>query len=141
MNFIEAISSGFRNYVNFSDRAVRSEYWYWTLFVTIVGVVLGGIDQGLNPGVGIGAFSIVNGLVTLALILPGLAVSVRRLHDIDRTGWWLLLSFTVIGVLVLIYWACQRGTPGPNRFGPDPMPALGMGSARWGHRNETSFFL
>jgi uncharacterized membrane protein YhaH (DUF805 family) len=130
MNFIEAISSGFRNYVNFSDRAVRSEYWYWTLFVTIVGVVLGGIDQWLNPGVGIGAFSIVNGLVTLALFLPGLAVSVRRLHDIDRTGWWLLVSFTVIGVLVLIYWACQRGTPGPNRFGPDPMPALGMGSAR-----------
>ena len=130
MNFIEAISSGFRNYVNFSGRAVRSEYWYWTLFVTIVVVVLGGIDQRLNPGVGIGAFSIVNGLVSLALILPGLAVSVRRLHDIDRTGWWLLLSFTVIGVLLLIYWACQRGTPGPNRFGPDPMPALGMGSAR-----------
>jgi uncharacterized membrane protein YhaH (DUF805 family) len=123
MNFFEAISSGFRNYVNFSGRAVRSEYWYWTLFVTIVMFVLGIIDQSLNPGVGIGAFSIVNAIVSLALILPGIAVSVRRLHDIDRTGWWLLLSFTVIGVLILIYWACLRGTLGQNRFGPDPMPA------------------
>jgi uncharacterized membrane protein YhaH (DUF805 family) len=123
MNFFEAISSGFRNYVNFSGRAVRSEYWYWTLFVTIVMFVLGVIDQSLNPGVGIGAFSIVNAIVSLALILPGIAVSVRRLHDIDRTGWWLLLSFTVIGVLILIYWACLRGTLGQNRFGPDPMPA------------------
>jgi uncharacterized membrane protein YhaH (DUF805 family) len=123
MNFLEAISSGFRNYVNFSGRAIRSEYWYWTLFVTIVVVVLGIIDQRLNPGAGLGAFSIVNTLVSLALILPGVAVSVRRLHDIDRTGWWLLLGFTVIGALVLIYWACQRGTLGPNRFGSDPMPA------------------
>jgi uncharacterized membrane protein YhaH (DUF805 family) len=124
MTFFEAISSGFRNYVNFSDRAVRSEYWYWTLFVTIVVVVLGVIDQLLNPGAQMSAFSAVNAIISLALILPGIAVSVRRLHDIDRTGWWLLLGFTVIGAFVLIYWACQRGTPGPNRFGPDPMPAL-----------------
>ena len=98
--------------------------------MTVLVGVLGVIDERLNPGVGLGAFSIVNMLVSLALILPGVAVSVRRLHDIDRTGWWILLGFTVIGALVLIYWACQRGTPGPNRFGPDPMPALGMGSAR-----------
>ena len=78
-----------------------------------------------------GAFSVLNTIVSLALILPGIAVSVRRLHDIDRTGWWVLLGFIpVIGTLWLIYWACQPGTSGPNRFGPDPMPALGMGSAR-----------
>jgi len=130
MNFFEAVSSGFRNYVNFSGRAVRSEYWYWTLFVTIVVVVFGVIDELLYPGAEMGAFSIVNMLVSLALILPGIAVSVRRLHDIDRTGWWLLLGFTIIGAFVLIYWACQRGTLGQNRFGPDPMPALGMGSVR-----------
>ena len=122
MNFIEAVKSGFRNYVNFSGRAIRSEYWYWTLFVTIVVVAFGLIDQKLNPGASMGAFSVVNLLVSLALILPGLAVSIRRLHDIDRTGWWTLIGLTVIGVLVLIYWACLRGTVGPNRFGPDPMP-------------------
>jgi uncharacterized membrane protein YhaH (DUF805 family) len=53
--------------------------------------------------------------------LPGLAVWVRRLHDIDRTGWWLLIVFTVIGIILLVAWACTRGTPGPNRFGPDPL--------------------
>jgi uncharacterized membrane protein YhaH (DUF805 family) len=131
MNFLEAVKSGFSNYVNFSGRAVRSEFWYWTLFTIVLVGVLGVIDQMLNPGVRMGAFSILNGLVSLALILPGLAVSIRRLHDIDRTGWWVLLSFIpIIGILVLIYWACQPGTSGPNRFGPDPMPALSGGSGR-----------
>jgi uncharacterized membrane protein YhaH (DUF805 family) len=60
-------------------------------------------------------------LATLATLLPTLAVSARRLHDIDRSGWWALLIFTVIGYIVLIYWACLRGTVGANRFGPDPL--------------------
>jgi uncharacterized membrane protein YhaH (DUF805 family) len=115
MNLFEAVSSGFRNYVNFSGRAVRSEYWYWTLFVTIVVVVFGVIDELLYPGAQMGAFSVVNMIISLAVILPGLAVSIRRLHDIDRTGWWLLLGLTIIGAFVLIYWACQRGTFGQNR--------------------------
>jgi uncharacterized membrane protein YhaH (DUF805 family) len=123
MNFFEAISSGFRNYFNFSGRAIRSEYWYWTLFATIVSVVINVLDLVLNPGDQMGLSSAINGLVSIALFIPGLAVSVRRLHDIDRTGWWLLLGLTIIGIFVLIYWACLRGTPGPNRFGPDPMPA------------------
>ena len=55
------------------------------------------------------------------LLLPGLAVSARRFHDIDRTFWWVLLTFTVVGVVLLLYWACVRGTVGPNRFGPDPL--------------------
>jgi uncharacterized membrane protein YhaH (DUF805 family) len=130
MNVLEAISSGFRNYVNFSGRAIRSEYWYWTLFVIIVVGVFGVVDELLYPGVQMGAFSVVNMIVSLGLVLPGLAVSVRRLHDIDRTGWWLLLGFTVIGAFVLIYWACQRGTLGPNRFGPDPMPVSETGPVR-----------
>ncbi len=67
------------------------------------------------------AVSPLNSLVSLALFLPGLAVSVRRLHDLDRTGWWLLLVFTVIGVILLLVWDCMKGTPGPNRFGPDPL--------------------
>jgi uncharacterized membrane protein YhaH (DUF805 family) len=118
MNFVDAISSGFRNYANFSGRAVRSEYWYWYLFVAIVLIVLGAIDERLYPGpLEIGPFSYVYMAVMLALILPSLAVSVRRLHDIDRTGWWVLIGATVIGTLVLIYWACLPGTPGSNRFG------------------------
>jgi uncharacterized membrane protein YhaH (DUF805 family) len=60
-------------------------------------------------------------LASLATLLPTLAVSARRLHDIDRSGWWTLLIFTVIGYIVLIYWACLRGTVGANRFGSDPL--------------------
>ena len=130
MNFIEAVTSGFRNCVNFSGRAIRSEFWYWNLFATVVVVVFGVIDERLYPGEQMGAFSVVTGVVSLAFILPSLAVMVRRLHDIDRTGWWVLLEFTVLGVFVLLYWACQRGTPGQNRFGPDPMPVSGLAAVR-----------
>ena len=118
MNFVEAISSCFRNYANFSGRAVRSEYWYWYLFVAVVLIVFGAIDESLYPGpLEMGPFSFVAIAVVLALILPSLAVSVRRLHDIDRTGWWVLIWATAIGTLVLIYWACLPGTSGSNRFG------------------------
>ena len=123
MSFLEAISSGFRNYVNFSGRAIRSEFWYWALFCAVVSVVLGLIDRRFNPGTQVGTFSFLSAIVWLALFLPSLAISVRRLHDIDRTGWWVLLDLTAIGSLVLIYWACLRGTVGANRFGPDPTPA------------------
>ena len=114
MNFAEAISSGFSKYVQFGGRASRSEYWYWTLFVIIATIVANIIDATLGMG-------IVSTIVGLGLLLPGLAVSARRLHDIDRTFWWVLLAFTIIGTLVLIYWACLRGTAGPNRFGADPL--------------------
>ena len=89
MGFGEAISSGFRNYVGFSGRAARSEYWYWFLFSVICQVVGDIIDSVL-----IGSQTPVLGaLVGLALLLPGIAVSIRRLHDLDRTGWFLLLVF------------------------------------------------
>jgi uncharacterized membrane protein YhaH (DUF805 family) len=117
MTFVQAISSCFRNYAIFAGRAVRSEFWYWYLFVGIVLIVFDGIDQWLYPGVSMGPFSFVNMAAGLALILPSLAVSARRLHDIDRTGWWILIGATVVGTIVLIYWACLPGTPGPNRFG------------------------
>lgn len=121
MNFGEAIASGFRNYVGFDGRAPRSEYWFWVLFVILVSIATGIIDAILF---GTGGVSPTNALASLALFLPGLAVGIRRLHDIDRTGWWMLLVITVIGALVLLVFACQRGTPGPNRFGPDPLERM-----------------
>jgi uncharacterized membrane protein YhaH (DUF805 family) len=114
MNFGQAISSGFSNYVNFSGRACRSAFWYWALFGALVGLVA----QFVDAFIGVPATNI---LVSLGLFLPGLTVSVRRLHDIDRTGWWLLLLFTVIGIFVLLYWDCVKGTAGPNRYGPDSL--------------------
>ncbi len=117
MGFTEAIRSGFSNYVNFSGRAPRSEYWYWALFAFLVSIGADIIDFILFQG----ANTPISYLVSLALLLPGVAVSVRRLHDIDRTGWWLLIVFTVIGIFVLLYWDCVKGTTGPNRFGDDPL--------------------
>ena len=120
MNFTQAISSGFNNYVNFAGRAARSEFWYWALFAALASLAGELIDLALFTS---STFTPVQTLVGLALFLPGLAVSVRRLHDLDRTGWWLLLIFTVIGIIVLLVWDCMRGTVGPNRFGPDPLAA------------------
>jgi uncharacterized membrane protein YhaH (DUF805 family) len=116
MNFVGAVSSCFSKYVQFEGRASRSEYWYWTLFSVVVSILANIIDAMA----GMGVFS---AIVGLALLLPGLAVCSRRLHDIDRTFWWFLLGFTIIGGLILLFWACERGTPGANRFGSDPLGA------------------
>jgi uncharacterized membrane protein YhaH (DUF805 family) len=114
MNFVDAVKSGFGNYVGFSGRAARSEYWFWTLFTFIAYIVAGIIDFYVGLG-------FVGMVVSLALLLPSIAVAIRRLHDLDRTGWWLLLAFTGIGAIVLLVWDCMKGTTGPNRFGTDPL--------------------
>jgi uncharacterized membrane protein YhaH (DUF805 family) len=113
MNFGQAIQAGFRHYLNFAGRARRSEYWYWMLFATLVQLA-----ADLLSGSGESLASLV---VTLIVLLPSLAIGVRRLHDIDKSGWFLLLWFIpLIGWVVLIVWACRPGTAGPNRFGADP---------------------
>jgi uncharacterized membrane protein YhaH (DUF805 family) len=121
MNFGQAIKSGFSNYVTFSGRAARSEFWYWTLFVVLVTMAAGILDRGLFDFDEASTTGVFGPLVSLIFFLPGLAVSVRRLHDLDRSGWWLLLVLTMIGVILLIIWDCIKGTTGPNRFGPDPL--------------------
>ena len=116
MNFQEAVVTVFRNYANFKGRAPRSEYWWFALFSFLVSGVLTAID-------GSGMMSAVWSLVVL---LPTLAVGARRLHDTDRSGWWLLIALIpLIGLLVLIWFFVTRGTAGPNRFGNDPLGASG----------------
>ncbi len=122
MGFGDAITSVLRNYITFTGRAPRSEYWFWVLFVLIVSIVASILDAAIFPwsSVGSGPVSLI---VTFGLLLPNISVSIRRLHDIDRTGWWLLIGLIpLIGIIVLLVWACTKGTPGPNRFGPDPLP-------------------
>ena len=117
MGIQEAVSTCLSKYVDFQGRAKRPEYWWWVLFVVIVSVILR-ILAGIMFGMDSGAGGLLSGLFSLATLLPGLAVSVRRLHDTDRSGWWLLIGFIpVIGALVLIYFMVQPGTLGPNRFG------------------------
>jgi uncharacterized membrane protein YhaH (DUF805 family) len=125
MGFGQAISSGFSNYVNFSDRACRSEFWFWMLAYYIGLAVVAVIDYGVL------GTSAISGLYMLAVFLPTLAVGIRRLHDLDRTGWWILLGLIpLIGPIILIVWFCSRGTAGPNRFGPDPLGAIAASMPR-----------
>jgi len=117
MGFGQAVASAFANYFNFSGRSRRSEYWYFSLFLVILAIAAILIDTfvlGYAYPDTIGPAYIV---YALAVIIPSLSVSVRRLHDIGRTGWWLLLYFTVVGGILLIVWACLRGEPGPNKYG------------------------
>jgi uncharacterized membrane protein YhaH (DUF805 family) len=118
MNLMQAVSVGFRDYFKFGGRSIRSEYWYWTLFTIIIGVILTVIDFMFFPNNSIQPLSTIFDVLT---IIPSIAVSMRRLHDIGRTGLWLLLACTVIGIAVLIYWFCLRGTVGENQYGDDPL--------------------
>lgn len=130
MTFLEAVKSAYRNYFRFSGRAVRSEYWWYFLFNIAVAAVIALVEGGTSSVSGPGGVSasynagLFGSLWSLANLVPGLAVGVRRLHDTDRSGWWLLIAFVpLIGALLLIYWLASRGTPGGNRFGADPMGA------------------
>ena len=119
MGFVDAVRTCLNKYATFAGRASRPEYWYFVLFNLLVSLV-GTIVEELSGGLG-AVLGFVYALVALMLILPTLAVGARRLHDIGRTGWWLLLSFVpVIGQLVLLFWAIQRGNEGTNAYGPQP---------------------
>lgn len=154
-----------KRYADFNGRSTRREFWMWVLFLIIVTTVLSILDGMLGLGgrnsytattlngpgnIGYSYIAATRGgwltmLFSLTVLIPNLALSVRRLHDIDRSGWWILTPiaayglslgfmgghFFIIGAammflvpvaaIVLLVWFCMRGTPGPNRFGPDPL--------------------
>jgi uncharacterized membrane protein YhaH (DUF805 family) len=118
ISFTNAISLGFNRYLKFSGRSTRAEYWWFRLFVLIGSVAFSiiGTSAGL-PGV-------LEVVWWIATLMPSLAVGVRRLHDINRTGWWLLLMFAIlIGEIVLLLWAVKRSDDGTNSYGPKPWTA------------------
>ena len=113
-----------RKYADFTGRAQRAEYWFFTLFYLLFFLALSLVDgaAGLfNAAYGLG---LLGGLFALAMILPSIAVSVRRLHDTSRSGWWLLISLIpLIGGIVLLVFVCLDSTPGTNAYGPNPKEA------------------
>jgi uncharacterized membrane protein YhaH (DUF805 family) len=114
MSFNDAVTNCLiNNYMNFSGRASRSEYWFWTLFTFLVSFVSGIID-GFMFGSELGDPLWISNIIGVAIFLPGLAVIVRRLHDGGRSGWWFLLSFTIIGIIPLIIWMIMEGQDHPN---------------------------
>ena len=110
-------------YAQFSGRARRREYWMFFLFnllVTVALLIVDAITGTLTPS-GLGLLS---GLYTLAVLVPGIAVSIRRLHDTDRSGWWLLIGLVPLLGIVLLVFMCFDGTPGDNQYGASPKAAV-----------------
>ena len=120
MGFKEAVISCYRdNYAGFSGRASRSEYWFFVLSYVLLAMVLGLLGVLLGGKM---MFAICLGLFLLAVLLPSLAAQVRRLHDTNASGWWVLLAFIpYVGGVIMLVWCCLPGTKGQNRFGLDPL--------------------
>ena len=150
MDFKTAVTTNFSKYATFTGRARRSEYWFFVLFNVLVSIALGvvslflaipfaGLAAGLGAGIlGAGAgflvsyfgiFVLLSGLYGLAVIIPTVAVTVRRLHDLNATGWFVLIFFLLSFIPILgffvaigqIVWYAQKGTGGENKYGPDPV--------------------
>jgi len=109
----------FKKYAEFKGRSTRSEYWYFVLFNIIVSMVLG-LIEGIM-GLGEDNLDVLSGLYSLVVLVPSLAIGVRRLHDTNRTGWWLFLVLVpIVGWIALLVFFVQDSTSGDNLYGPNP---------------------
>jgi uncharacterized membrane protein YhaH (DUF805 family) len=118
-NVEQAVRIGFSKFADFSGRSSRPEYWYFMLPIIVLMFVTNLVDSIL-----LGGMPALSLIVALATLVPTLSASARRLHDTNRSGWWLLVALVpVVGAFVVIYLCCQPGTEGPNNFGPEPSPA------------------
>lgn len=120
--FGQAVKSCFNQYCGFKGRASRAEFWWFALFTAIVGLVLGFVDGLLFTSTENAFFALLgfSGLFRLGVFLPALAVTARRLHDTDKSGWWMLLYLTIIGGIVVFIFTLLRGNEGSNKYGEDP---------------------
>ncbi|MDG1438016.1 MAG: DUF805 domain-containing protein [Emcibacteraceae bacterium] len=111
MNPMEAVSNVLSNFATFKGRACRSEFWWWWLFTVIIGVIIAsGGEMNLYL------------IYWLIIFIPNLAVTVRRHHDGNRSGWFILIGIIpIIGGLILLFLYASKGTDGPNQYGPDPL--------------------
>ena len=113
MDFVSSVKRNMTTaaYAQFEGRASRSEYWWFYLFTVLAGLAADMIGNT------------VGNLATLVFFLPGLAIAVRRLHDVGRSGWWVLILFTVIGIPVFLYWMVKDSDKGKNAYGEGPARA------------------
>lgn len=112
MTIEEAIRSCLANYATFSGRARRSEYWYWNLCTGVISALLALLT---------GEDSLVVSFFSLIVLIPGLAVTWRRLHDTGRSGaWYLILLIPLVGAVLMLIWTCIDSDPGDNAYGPCP---------------------
>ncbi|MDV6331819.1 DUF805 domain-containing protein [Asticcacaulis sp. 201] len=120
MTFAEAIKSGFKNYVKFTGRASRSEYWWFQLFYILCLIIPASLMMGEITSGSAGLGTTLYYILVLAFLLPGLGLAFRRLHDTNRSAWWLLLSFVPFGGIAILVFLCLPGTSGPNKYGAGP---------------------
>ena len=123
VSFPDSIRLGFQHYFDFRSRSTRAEYWWWFLFtvlanliLTVVDMMTGTYNVRSNSGLLSGAFG-------LAVLIPGLALGTRRLHDIGKSGWWQLMwfgSLLLVPAIVLIVWAIKPSDEGTSKHGPAP---------------------
>jgi uncharacterized membrane protein YhaH (DUF805 family) len=113
-----------KKYAVFSGRARRKEYWFFVLFNIIIGLALTFIDFSTGLYDVESEIGLLSSLYSLAVLVPSIAVTIRRLHDTSRTGWWFLIAFVpIIGVIVLLVFMVFDSTPGDNQYGPNPVDA------------------
>ena len=126
MTLSEAVTMSLARYASFGGRARRSEYWCFTILhwlAILLAMVVSYLAMLASPALGVILYSI----VFLGTLLPHLAISIRRLHDVNRTGWWYLVGFVpLLGAIVLLVLFCTDGTRGPNRFGADPKATVSV---------------
>jgi len=124
MSPIDWAKRPFQKYADFGGRAPRAEYWWFVLFVFIGEIIAMLLDSIVGTGGIVGNYGIFVLLFVLAVIIPHIAVGIRRLHDTDHSGWWLLIAFIpLVGAIVLLVFFVTSGDSGDNRFGPNPYSA------------------
>ncbi|MEZ4863433.1 MAG: DUF805 domain-containing protein [Caldilineaceae bacterium] len=110
-----------QKYFDFNGRARRKEYWFFVLFNIAFSVALGMADNILGTTGAQAGTGLLSGIYALAMVMPGLALSARRLHDIGRSGWWMLINLVpVVGIFVFLYFMVKEGDAGSNQYGPSP---------------------
>ncbi len=107
----------FQNFANFNGRATRREYWMFLLFNILIGIACFAADIALMATIGIGGLNLI---YMLAALIPGISVTVRRLHDTGRSGWWILVGLVPLVGLLLLVFMCMDSEPGTNQFGANP---------------------
>tara|TARA_E500000331_G_C17064141_1_gene629583 strand:+ start:215 stop:652 length:438 start_codon:yes stop_codon:yes gene_type:complete len=120
MDFASAVQSFFNKYATFQGRASRSEFWYAQLFIILTGFFLGFIEGllGISP---FSEVSVLASIFQLGVFLPSIAIIARRLHDINKSGWWYFLVLTIVGVIPVLYWFCKKGNEYENDYGANPL--------------------
>ena len=117
MDFQTSIKTCFNKYADFSGRALRSEFWFFCLFSFLVGIITTIMDI-MILGYSAESYGPLNLIFSVALILPSISVTARRLHDVNRSGWWQLIELTIIGILLILVWNITEGEKKKNIYGP-----------------------